>query len=92
MFVGAGLVSARKINKKCKGIRKGQIMKSKYYNDAIIGNKNLTASFSNKGELLRLFYPTSDYKQFVEELLTGVKINDSAIIYMNKNIWKIQIF
>ena len=61
-------------------------MKSKYYNDAIIGNKNLTASFSNKGELLRLFYPTSDYKQFVEELLTGVKINDSAIIYLHDDI------
>ena len=61
-------------------------MKSKYYNDAIIGNKNITASFSKKGELLRLFYPTTDYKQFVEELYAGVKINDSAIIYLHDDI------
>ena len=61
-------------------------MEEKYYNDAIIGNKNVTASFSKKGELLRLFYPTTDYKQFVEELYTGVKINDSAIIYLHDDI------
>ena len=52
-------------------------MKTKYFNDAIIGNKNLKATFSKKGELLRLFYPTTDYKQFIEKLYTGVKINDS---------------
>lgn len=27
----------------------------KYYNEAIIGNKNIVASFSKKGEMLRLF-------------------------------------
>ena len=53
-------------------------MKNKYFNNAIIGNKNMVASFSEKGELLRLFYPQSDYKQFVDFLDVGMKINDSG--------------
>ena len=32
-------------------------MKKKYYNDAFIGNRNITVSFNKKGELLRLYYP-----------------------------------
>ena len=44
-------------------------MKNKYYNDAIIGNDNIVASFSNKGELLRFCYSTRDYKQFVDDNL-----------------------
>ena len=61
-------------------------MKNKYFNDAIIGNKNMVASFSSKGELLRLFYPQCDYKQFVDFLDVGVKINDSALIYLHQDI------
>lgn len=61
-------------------------MKNKYFNDAIIGNKNMVASFTKRGELLRLFYPQSDYKQFVDFLNVGMKINDSGIIYLHKDI------
>lgn len=61
-------------------------MRNKYFNDAIIGNKNMVASFSEKGELLRLFYPQSDYKQFVDFFDVGMKINDSGIIYMHNDI------
>ena len=61
-------------------------MNNKYYNDAIIGNDKMVASFSKKGEMLRLFYPTRDYKQFVDCMLTGVKVNDSAIIYLHEDI------
>ena len=46
-----------------------KIMKTKYFNDAIIGNKNLRATFSKKGELLRLYYPSIDYRQFVDEFM-----------------------
>lgn len=59
---------------------------NKYYNEAIIGNKNIVASFSKKGEMLRLFYPTRDYKQFIETMHTGVKVNDSNIIYLHEDI------
>ena len=61
-------------------------MKNKYYNDAIIGNKNIVASFSKKGEMLRLYYPSPDYNQFIDVMHTGVKINDSAIIYLHEDI------
>ncbi|MGN1327030.1 MAG: glycoside hydrolase family 15 protein, partial [Clostridia bacterium] len=61
-------------------------MNQKYFNDAIIGNKNIRATFSNKGELLRAYYPNVDFKQFVDFFHTGVKINDSAIIYLHEDI------
>lgn len=58
-------------------------MSSKYYNDAIIGNQNLKATFSKTGEMLRLHYPELDYKQFIKEFTIGVKVNDSQIIYLH---------
>ena len=61
-------------------------MKKKYYNEAIIGNDKIVASFSSKGEMLRLFYPTRDCRQFVDYMYTGVKINDSALIYLHEDI------
>ena len=61
-------------------------MKNKFYNDALIGNENIVASFSENGELLRFSYPTRDYRQFVEEFLTGIKVNDSNLIYLHEDI------
>ena len=61
-------------------------METKYFNDAIIGNKKMTASFSKKGELLRFFNQAPDYKQFFEIFHTGVKVNDSALIYLHDDI------
>ncbi|MCL2384108.1 MAG: hypothetical protein FWC79_08465 [Oscillospiraceae bacterium] len=58
----------------------------KYFNDAVIGNKNVKASFSRKGELLRLFYPNQDFKQFIDFWHTGVKINDSGLIYLHDDV------
>lgn len=61
-------------------------MKIKYFNDAIIGNKNVRVTFSKKGELLRLYYPNIDYRQFVDELTVGVKVNDSRLINLADDI------
>ena len=61
-------------------------MDKKYLNEAIIGNDKIVASFSSKGEMLRLFYPTRDYRQFIDCMYTGVKVNDSAIIYLHEDI------
>lgn len=58
----------------------------KYFNEAIIGNQNITASFTKKGELLRLLYPNTDYKQFIDFHHIGLKINDSNIVYLNSDI------
>ena len=61
-------------------------MDTKYYNDAIIGNKNMTVSFSKSGELLRLFNQAPDYKQFFEFFHVGMKVNDSALIYLHNDV------
>ena len=60
-------------------------MKNKYFNDAIIGGKDITASYTNHGELLRIMYNTPDFRQFLEFFHTGVKINDSCIIYLHED-------
>ena len=65
--------------------RKEEKMKSKYCNDAIIGGKNITASYSKTGELLRVMYPTPDFRSWIDEFLTGVKINDSGMIYLHED-------
>ncbi len=61
-------------------------MKDKYLNDTIIGNNRMLISFSDHGELLRLFYPTRDYRQFLESFKTGVKINDSRLISLHDDV------
>ncbi len=61
-------------------------MKKKYFNDAFIGNKNITASFSKTGELLRLYYPQPDYRQYSDFFHVGIKVNDSNIIYLHEDI------
>lgn len=58
----------------------------KYYNDAIIGNQNILASFTKQGEILRLLYPTRDYKQMIDFFHVGLKINDSRLVYLHKDI------
>lgn len=59
---------------------------SKYINDAIIGNRKVTVSFTKKGELLRLTFPTINYRQMIDEFLIGVKINNSNTIYLHDDI------
>ena len=61
-------------------------MKNKYYNDAIIWNKNLRATFSKKGELLRLYYPSIDFRQYIDEFNVGIKVNDSRLINLADDI------
>ncbi len=58
----------------------------KYLNEAIIGNKNMLVTFSEKGEMLRLSYPNKDNRQYLKYFHTGVKINDSELIYMHDDI------
>ena len=58
----------------------------KFYNEAVIGNKKMLATYSKKGELLRLFYPNVDFRQFIDYFHIGLKINDSQIIYLHEDI------
>ena len=58
----------------------------RYLNEAIIGNKSMLATFSGKGEMLRLSYPNRDNRQYLKFFHTGVKINDSDLIYLHQDI------
>lgn len=60
--------------------------KEKFLNEAVIGNQRILATYSDKGELLRVFYPTVDFKQWTDFFHVGVKINDSQIIYLHNDI------
>ncbi|MCI8519771.1 MAG: hypothetical protein HFJ51_07105 [Clostridia bacterium] len=57
-----------------------------YKNDAIIGNKELKIGITDKGEIVRLCYPNVDFRQFIDFLHMGVKINDSNIIYLHNDV------
>ena len=61
-------------------------MQTKYLNDAIIGNKKMVASYNKKGELLRLYYPAPDHKQYIDYCYAGLKINDSCLIKLHDDI------
>ena len=58
----------------------------KYLNDAIIGNKNMLATFTEKGEMQRIYFPCKDIKQYIDFFHTGVKINSSDLIYLHDDI------
>ncbi len=61
-------------------------MNTKYFNDGVVGNNKIKASFTKTGEMIRLLYGGADYKQFLDFFHTGVKINDSALIYLHEDV------
>ena len=61
-------------------------MDNKYLNEAIIGNKKIIATFTQKGELQRLYFPSKDNKQYINFFHTGIKINESDLIYLHDDI------
>jgi len=67
-------------------LTKEKIMENKYLNEAIIGNKNMIATFTEKGELQRMYFPSKDNRQYINFFHTGVKINNSDLIYLHDDI------
>lgn len=61
-------------------------METKYLNEAIIGNKKMLATYTAKGELQRIYFPSKDNKQYINYFHTGVKINESDLIYLHDDI------
>lgn len=61
-------------------------MENKYLNEAIIGNKKIIATFTSKGEIQRIYFPSRDNKQYINYFHTGVKINESDLIYLHDDI------
>lgn len=61
-------------------------MKNKYLNEAIIGNKKMLATYTAKGEIQRIYFPSKDNKQYINYFHTGVKVNESDLIYLHDDI------
>ena len=61
-------------------------MENKYLNEAIIGNKKMLATYTAKGELQRLYFPSRDNRQYISFFHTGVKVNNSDLIYLHDDI------
>ena len=61
-------------------------MENKYLNEAIIGNKKIIATFTSEGEMQRIYFPSRDNKQYINYFHTGVKINESDLIYLHDDI------
>ncbi len=61
-------------------------MENKYLNEAIIGNKKMIATFTSKGEMQRIYFPSKDNKQYINYFHTGVKVNESDLIYLHDDI------
>ena len=61
-------------------------MENKYLNEAIIGNRYMLATYTSKGELQRIYFPNKDSRQYIDFFHTGVKINNSDLIYLHDDI------
>lgn len=66
--------------------QKGSKMENKYLNEAIIGNKNMIATFTQKGEMQRVYFPSKDNRQYINFFHVGVKLNESDLIYLHDDI------
>ncbi|MBQ9280160.1 MAG: hypothetical protein IJ215_03850 [Clostridia bacterium] len=64
---------------------------SKYFNDAIIGNSKILASLTNKGELMRLYYPSIDYFQNIDKNQIGI-VKDNRILWLHDANQKSQYY
>ena len=61
-------------------------MGNKYLNEAIIGNKKMIATFTKKGEMQRVYFPSKDNRQYINFFHVGVKVNESDLIYLHDDI------
>ena len=61
-------------------------MKNKYFNEAIVGNKKMIATFTEKGEMQRVYFPSKDNKQYIKSFHTGIKVNESDLIYLHDDV------
>lgn len=61
---------------------------SKFFNNAIIGNSKILGTLTDKGELIRLYYPNIDYFQNIDKNKIGI-VKDNRLLWLeNANLKK----
>ena len=58
----------------------------KYLNEALIGNKEILVTYTRKGEIQRMYYPAKDTRQYISFYHTGIKVNDSDLVYLHDDV------
>ena len=58
-----------------------------YFNHGIVGNGKILASFTDKGELNRIFWPEPDFYQQINNISIGIKYDDTETKFLNENVW-----
>lgn len=58
-----------------------------YFNHGIVGNGKLLATFTDKGELNRIFWPEPDFYQQINSISIGIRYDDSETRFLNDNVW-----
>ncbi|NSW92394.1 MAG: glycoside hydrolase [Firmicutes bacterium] len=62
-----------------------------YFNNAIIGNSSMLACLTDKGQIVRLFWPNIDYPQHIEKLNMGIFFPDRkhSTVWFDEDKWDI---
>lgn len=64
---------------------------SKYFNNAIIGNSNILGCLTDKGEIIRLYYPNIDYFQNIDKFKFGF-LSNGNIKWFSDGVTKKQYY
>ena len=61
-----------------------------YFNNAIIGNSSMLGCLSDRGELVRLFWPNIDYPQHIEKFKVGIFFGDRkySTLWLDEEVWQ----
>jgi glucoamylase len=62
-----------------------------YFNNAIIGNSSMLGCLTDKGELVRLYWPNIDYPQHIERFICGIYFFDKkhSTVWLSDDKWDI---
>lgn len=64
-------------------------MTKTYFNSAIIGNSRMLGCLTDRGELVRLFWPNIDYQQHIDRFFTGVykRGHENRTVWLHEDSW-----
>lgn len=64
-------------------------MPKTYFNNGIVGNSSMLGCISDKGELVRLYWPCIDYPQHIDKFFTGIFFPGSNTSWLHSGDWEI---
>ncbi len=65
-------------------------MGKSYFNNAVVGNSKMLGCLTDRGELIRLYWPHIDFEQHVDRLKCGIFIEgiNSGTLWLDEGTWK----